>query len=152
MTPASPWYEEGLRFACTQCGYCCTTTGYVWVTRREAQRLADRLDLELEEFGRRYLRLVRGRHALIDREDGACIFWDEGCKVYSDRPGQCRTFPFWKENVADSDAWRETGDDCEGIGEGRLYTIGEIRSLVDGRSETVSPAEEDAFDSTPIDP
>ena len=58
---SSPWYRDGLRFACTECGRCCTVEGYVWVNRREIRRLARFLELSLDDFGRRYLRRV-GRH------------------------------------------------------------------------------------------
>ncbi len=110
----------------------------MWVSRLESQRLADHFELTLEEFSRRYLRLVNGRHALTDRSDGACVFWDEGCAVYPARPDQCRTFPFWKDSVASPDSWKETAERCEGIGEGRLYRIGEIRRLTDGDGETAA--------------
>jgi Fe-S-cluster containining protein len=112
--------------------------GYVWVSRRESQRLADHLEITFEEFTRRYVRVVRGRHALTDRSDGACVFWDEGCTVYPARPDQCRTFPFWRENVAHSDSWVETAKQCEGVGAGRLYSLGEIRRLTDGDGETAA--------------
>ncbi len=140
------WYRDGLRFACTQCGHCCTTEGYVWVDRREAERLADHLGLTLEQFAKRHLRTVDRRWALTDRSDGACVFWDEGCTVYPVRPGQCRTFPFWKENLASDEAWRETAQECEGIGEGRLYRRREIDELIEGRGEAVgdTPVERSA--------
>ena len=134
-----PWYGDGLRFACTQCGHCCTVEGYVWVTRREAQRIADHLGLDLARFALRYLRTVDRRHALTDRADGACVFWDEGCTIYPVRPRQCRTFPFWKENLATAGAWSDTAKSCEGIGEGRRYTAEEIVRLADGRGETAPP-------------
>ncbi|MFM7740581.1 MAG: YkgJ family cysteine cluster protein, partial [Planctomycetota bacterium] len=32
MSAAEPWYKDGLRFQCSQCGDCCTGgAGYVWV-------------------------------------------------------------------------------------------------------------------------
>lgn len=143
------WYRDGLQFRCTQCGHCCTTEGYVWVDRREVERLARHLDLTLEEFGRRFLRTVDGRWALTDRSDGACVFWDEGCTVYPARPDQCRTFPFWKENLATEDAWDSIGETCEGIGDGRRYPEAEIDRLAAGEGETAAgepaaPSERDA--------
>ena len=36
-----PWYAEGLKFTCTQCGNCCTGgPGFVWISREEIRRLA----------------------------------------------------------------------------------------------------------------
>lgn len=144
MSP--PWYRKGLKFACTHCNRCCTVEGNVWVTRTEARRLAEHLDLSLDQFGRRFLRLVNGRNALTERSDGACVFWEEGCTVYEARPNQCRTFPFWEENLADRDSWQEAAEECEGIGEGRLYQLGQISKIAQGRAATAdgeTPAADD---------
>ncbi len=138
--PPDRWYRDGLSFACTQCGHCCTTEGYVWVDRHETRELADHLKLTLDEFGRRFLRRVGRRYALTDRSDGACVFWDDGCTVYAARPRQCRTFPFWKENVLTDAAWREVAGSCEGVGEGRLYLLGEIEELAGGKGATADGA------------
>jgi len=31
---------------------------------------------------------------------------DKQCTVYPVRPAQCRTFPWWKENLSSKEAWR----------------------------------------------
>ena len=37
-----PWYADGLRFACTQCGNCCTgEPGFVWVNDAEIAAIAE---------------------------------------------------------------------------------------------------------------
>ena len=42
---AEPWYAGGLRFACTQCGNCCTGgPGFVWLTYADMLRTAGELD------------------------------------------------------------------------------------------------------------
>jgi Fe-S-cluster containining protein len=138
VTP-SPWYAEGLRFACTRCGACCRGEGYVWVDAREAAGLADHLDLALGDFGRRYLRLVGNRLALVDGPDGACVFWDDGCTVYPVRPRQCRTFPFWREHLADERAWEAVAGESPGVNRGRRYRAEEIERLLSGEGGTASP-------------
>jgi uncharacterized protein len=46
-----PWYRDGLAFACTGCGDCCTgAPGYVWVTRAEIEAMAAALGLAPAEF------------------------------------------------------------------------------------------------------
>ena len=41
-----PWYAEGLRFECTQCGNCCSGgPGAVWFTSEEAGGMARALGL-----------------------------------------------------------------------------------------------------------
>ena len=129
---SSAWYSEGLRFACTGCGACCKGEGYVWVDEQEIVRLAEFLGLTADDFGRRYLRRVGRRLALTDGADQACVFWDDGCTVYEGRPGQCRTFPFWRENVASKAAWRLTVLESPGVNAGRLYSRDEIDRLLDG--------------------
>lgn len=114
---APAWYAQGLRFACTSCGRCCSGAhGYVWVTVEEAQALAGRLGLDLDAFGRRYLRRVGSRLALLDGNGGDCVFLDgKLCTVYEDRPSQCRSFPWWPALLASQETWREAAVACEGI-------------------------------------
>ena len=69
MSGSSPWYREGLSFECTQCGNCCAggEPGYVWVTKKEVDRLARHLGLTQDAFGARFLRRVGG--ALLARRE-----------------------------------------------------------------------------------
>ena len=124
-----PWYCDGLAFECTRCGNCCTgAPGYVWVTIDEAKSLSESLTLSLEEFANRYLRLVGDRLSLIEQPTGECIFWDSiaGCRVYESRPAQCRTWPFWPENLASPEDWAKTQGTCPGSGRGRIHSLEEI--------------------------
>lgn len=121
-----PWYRDGLRFACTRCGACCTgAPGFVWVSVAEIEALAVRLGLAVDEFGRRYLRQVGDQISLVERPNGNCIFWEatQGCTVYADRPVQCRTWPFWSENLETPDAWEATGKRCPGIDRGDWFSL-----------------------------
>lgn len=126
------WYAEGLRFQCQKCGDCCTgQPGYVWVTPRESAGIAEFLGLSLEQFASKYLRKAGSHESLIELPDGRCIFYaDKACAIYSLRPTQCRTFPFWRSVVVSPEAWRRCGEQCPGIGKGRLYSAGEIEEIV----------------------
>lgn len=115
----APWYRDGLAFACTRCGACCTgAPGYVWVVDFEIQRLADHLGLPLDQFARRYLRRVGDELSLVEKPNGDCVFWDReaGCTVYPARPVQCRTWPFWPENIDTPRSWDEVRAVCPGSG------------------------------------
>lgn len=136
MADSVPWYDGGLRFGCSGCGACCRIEGHVWVGEDDIRRLAEHLDLTLEEFGRRYLRRVGRRYSLVEKANHDCVFWDEGCSVYPARPPQCRTFPFWKECIESPEAWAETGAECRGVGRGRLYGADEIRAISRFRDTT----------------
>jgi hypothetical protein len=135
------WYEQGLRFECTQCGDCCTgAPGYVWMTVAEIERLAAHLGMDRDAFGKRYLRRIGRRYSLIEKANGDCVFWNRGCTVYAARPDQCRTFPFWPENLRDRDAWRQTSDHCPGIGCGQLYAVDRIERIRRGEEWAASDA------------
>lgn len=132
----TPWYSEGLRFACSKCGKCCTgAPGYVWVGRDEIERLAEHVELSVEEFGKRYLRRVGRKLSLVEKPNFDCVFWNGGCTVYAARPLQCRTFPFWPENIDSREAWDETAAECPGIGKGRFYPVDAIERISRGDGE-----------------
>jgi Fe-S-cluster containining protein len=114
----SAWYGEGLRFECTQCGRCCTGgSGFVWLNDTDIVAIARHLGLSLDEFGRRHVRQVGARYALLESPaDGACVFLSgDRCAIYDARPAQCRRFPFWDGLLASADRWHEAANECEGI-------------------------------------
>ncbi len=139
----SAWYSAGLRFACRQCGACCKIEGYVWVGREAIRRIAGHLDLSVDEFGRKYLWRVDSRFALIEKPNRECIFWENSCAIYPVRPPQCKTFPFWSEQLASQEAWERGTKACHGMNQGRLYEIGEIRKIVAGKDATEDGREDD---------
>jgi Fe-S-cluster containining protein len=125
----SPWYRDGLEFGCTRCGHCCTgAPGYVWVSRDEIRQIAEFRGEDVREFSSKFVRRVHNRYSLIEKPNGDCIFWDKqaGCTVYSARPVQCRTWPFWPENVESREAWDQVCRVCPGSGMGRIYSVEEI--------------------------
>jgi len=126
----SPWYHDGLSFSCTRCGACCTgAPGYVWVDAEEIARLAEHRGVEVGQFTKTYVRRVGNRLSLIEKPGGDCVFWDKqaGCTVYPARPAQCQTWPFWPENLESPDAWEHVTRVCPGSGQGRWFSLEEIR-------------------------
>jgi Fe-S-cluster containining protein len=114
----SPWYAEGLNFECTGCGQCCTgSPGYIWVDAQEIEQMAAHLKLSLADFSRRYLRRVKGRFSLLEMpKTYDCVFLkDKKCQIYSVRPTQCRTFPWWPRHLKSEKEWKEAARGCEGI-------------------------------------
>lgn len=113
-----PWYANGLRFECTGCGQCCTgAPGYVWITKEDIVRMADYLKISINEFSRRFVRHAKGRLSLLENHKTYdCVFLkDKKCQIYPVRPIQCRTFPWWPENLKSEKGWQEAARHCEGI-------------------------------------
>jgi Fe-S-cluster containining protein len=130
VTKDAPWYADGLRFTCTQCGDCCSgEPGYVWVDQSEIDAMASMMGIEAEEFEHRFVRRVGVDRSLVEYPDGDCILLDpetRRCTVYEARPIQCRTWPFWDSNLKRKKDWKETCEVCPGAGRGRLYSLKEI--------------------------
>lgn len=126
-----PWYRDGLSFECTRCGACCTgAPGYVWVNAEEIARLAAFRGEPVAAFSRKFVRRVGDAYSLIERPGGDCIFWDKssGCTVYPARPVQCRTWPFWPENLETPDDWENVKGICPGSGRGQWFSLEEIQA------------------------
>lgn len=125
-----PWYKDGLNFKCTGCGNCCTgAPGYVWLTIEEAKAIAGHLNMAWDEFAKKYLRTVKGRLSLKELlPNYDCVFLkDKKCTVYEVRPKQCRTFPYWPQNMKSRQAWDACAKECEGINkDAPLVTYEEI--------------------------
>jgi len=117
-----------------RCGDCCRgEPGFVWVSVEEASEIARFLGVGFGEFERTFLRRSGQRMSLVEKENGDCIFWAEevGCKVYEVRPLQCRTFPFWRSNLASREAWNRAARRCPGMDRGRLYSAGEVEDTLE---------------------
>ena len=161
-----PWYAGGLTFTCTQCGNCCTGgPGFVWITVEEIRRLAEFLRLSPEETVERYCRKIDGKFSLKEsRNRGSydCIFLREekaarggktaeghdeavchtkrSCAMYSVRPLQCRTWPFWDSNLESPERWRFAAERCHGMNNGpRRFTLKQIEAIRDAADWPKNP-------------
>jgi Fe-S-cluster containining protein len=125
----NPWFHEGLRFRCTQCGNCCTgAPGFVWINDEEIDALSEFHGEPREQIEQLYTRWLGPRRSLREKANGDCIFYDKsaGCTIYPVRPRQCRTWPFWESNVRTPEDWEETCQMCPGSGQGELIPAEEI--------------------------
>ncbi len=148
-----PWYADGLDFTCTQCGNCCTGgPGYVWISKEEITRLAAHLRISPEETVQQYCRKIDGQFSLKERRSAAglydCVFLKEtkaplrgdgqvcqtirACTVYPVRPLQCRTWPFWPENLVNKSAWNAAAKRCHGMNApGRSFSLDQVHGIRD---------------------
>ena len=129
---SQPWYQDGLQFECTGCGDCCTGgPGYVWVDAAEIEAIAAYLDKPLGEIRLLHTRPARGGTSLTEHLNGDCTFLDprtRRCQIYPVRPKQCRTWPFWRSNIATPEDWQRTCEVCPGSGKGPLIPLETIEA------------------------
>lgn len=125
--------KTGVRFECQGSGRCCVSRGgygFVYLSKEDRRALAKQLNLTTSQFTRRYCTKTEGWFHL--REQGKdCVFLEGSrCRVYEARPTQCRTWPFWPENM-NARAWnRDVLKFCPGVGKGKWYSPQEISALV----------------------
>lgn len=132
----APWYKEGLRFKCTQCGKCCTgAPGYVWVSDAEIVQMAAKIGLSIDDFCAKYIRIVLGKKSLKEHPVSYdCLFLkDKKCTLYEARPQQCRQFPWWPHNLETKECWDSVAKECEGINhpEAPLITLRDIQEQME---------------------
>jgi len=124
-----PWYKDGLRFECQKCGSCCRgEPGVVWMTKKEIKSTSVSLGISTDLFIKNYARLINGRISLLEYDNGDCVMYDNGCKIYETRPRQCKTFPYWSSNLKNKTEWEEQKRTCPGIDKGKLHTPEEIEN------------------------
>lgn len=101
----------------------------MWVNKAEIAAIAELVEMEVAKFEQKYVRKVGVRKSLREYANGDCVFFDNEsrrCNVYSARPRQCRTWPFWDSNLRTAEAWEATCQECPGAGKGKLYDIDQI--------------------------
>jgi Fe-S-cluster containining protein len=124
------FFDHGIRFECRRCGDCCVgEPGTIFVAPFEMERLAAHLEMSATQIVDTYLYPYKTGYSIKEDDDGRCLFFDDGCTIYTVRPNQCRTFPFWFSNIRSERRWRRIARHCPGVGQGRLYTRREILSI-----------------------
>jgi Fe-S-cluster containining protein len=122
-----PFFAAGLPFSCRRCSSCCRhESGYVYLSEQDLSRLATAFKMEYTAFIQTWCRWIpfevgSERLALKEKSNFDCIFWNNQCTVYEERPLQCRTFPFWDVVVCSSAAWETAGSGCPGINTGEMH-------------------------------
>ena len=118
-------YKEGMRFECQGSGNCCVSRdsyGFVYLSPGDLKRFSKDLNISIKKFKEKYCQVTDGFIHLIEKKNlkGKCIFLKKNrCSVYKSRPSQCRTWPFWNENM-DAKVWnQDISVNCPGIGKGK---------------------------------
>lgn len=109
--------------------------------------MAKKLGVDVATFRRTYARKLADGWSLNERETEHghdCVFLDRdsipgkaACSLYEARPRQCRTWPFWPENLRTPRSWATAKHitPCPGMDEGELIPIESIRIQRDAMNE-----------------
>ena len=119
-------YKKGIKFECQGSGNCCVSRGsygFVYLSDIDLKRFSKYFKISIKKFKEKYCQITDGFIHLSEKYkmNGNCIFLKEKkCTVYNSRPTQCRTWPFWNENM-NAKVWNEDiAINCPGIGKGKL--------------------------------
>ncbi len=133
MVSDRKFYAEGIRFECQGDGKCCVSRGkygYVYLSFNDRKRLAAHRGLTVAEFTKQYTEKEDGYYQLKYTDKDCPFFRNKQCEVHVSRPWQCRTWPFWPENMNKRVWKREVASYCPGIGKGKLYSAQEIEEII----------------------
>ena len=129
-------YKNGIRFECQGSGKCCVSRdsyGFVYLSDNDLNRFSRYFKLSIEKFRGKYCQITDGLTHLLEKTElqGNCIFLkDKKCSVYDGRPSQCRTWPFWNENM-NSKVWNENiSINCPGVGKGKIVKARTIKKFL----------------------
>lgn len=94
--------------------------------------MAKLLGMPTQSFTRKYCQKYKGLFHLIDQEGTEdCIFLEQKkCRVYTARPTQCRTWPFWPENMPAKTWKKDIASFCPGVGRGQKFSKDEIETTL----------------------
>ena len=129
-------YEKGIKFQCQGSANCCVSRGsygFVFLNKKDQKKLAKYLSISLNEFLLKYCHKTDGFIHLSEKSelDGNCIFLkDKKCSVYNSRPSQCRTWPFWNDNMKAKIWNNDIALNCPGVGKGKIINKKEIDRLL----------------------
>ena len=133
MTSYRKWWEkEPLRFECqADCFKCCTKPGVVYFDKASIENASKILRISYELFRKEFLLWDDGHWVHVVANGDPCAFLaPEGCSIHNGKPIQCRSYPFWKENMTSKSMWNLVGAFCPGIGFGSHVAITAIRKFL----------------------
>lgn len=104
-------------FSCRMCGHCCEGKGGIVLSATDQKRLAEHLEVGVEELLARYTDDQGGKPCVTTGKDGYCIFFSQasGCGVHPARPDICRAWPFFRGNLIDEGSWVMIQEYCPGV-------------------------------------
>ena len=128
-------YSKGMRFQCQKSSNCCVSRGsygFVYLSKKDILRLSIYTDLSIKDFIKLYCEKTYGFvHFKERRKNSECQFLEKKrCSIYKARPTQCRTWPFWSENMKTKTWNEEIQSFCPGIGKGKIIQQSQIEKNI----------------------
>ena len=87
--------------------------------------------MDIDKFKGEFLYPFRDSFSIKEKDNYKCVFYENGCSIYSVRPNQCQTYPFWIKNMRSEANWENEKKQCMGIGKGKLYSEKEILDILE---------------------
>ena len=129
------FFKKEIKFKCLGSSNCCVSRGlygFVYLSNKDALRIANFLNISNKIFKKKYCEITDGYlHLKEIHKNGNCQFLDKKkCSIYKSRPTQCRTWPFWAENM-NSKVWNKSVVNfCPGIGKGERISKNKINRFI----------------------
>jgi len=128
-------YEKGLRFKCQGSANCCVSRGsygFVYLSLKDIKILSKFIELNTIDFIKLYCDKTNGfTHFKERKKNGDCQFLsNKKCSIYKARPTQCRTWPFWSENMKSKNWNNEIAKFCPGVGKGKVVSKATIEKKI----------------------
>ena len=129
-------FKKRINFKCQGSANCCVSRGsygYVYLSKKDLLKIAKYLNVSINLFKKKYCEYTDGYlHLKEINIKGNCQFLEnKKCSIYSARPIQCRTWPFWNENMNFKKWNKEIINFCPGIGKGKIINASKIQKLID---------------------
>lgn len=140
-------YKNGIKFECQGSSNCCISRGsfgYVYLSKKDIKLLSVHKNIKPSKFINLFCDKTDGFiHLKEINKNGECQFLNKKkCTVYDARPTQCRTWPFWSENMKAKIWDKEISKFCPGVGKGKLFTQDNINKIINKDKKN----EENMFD------
>ena len=129
-------YSKNIHFKCQGSANCCVSRGsygFVYLSLNDLKKISKFFKLDKLNFIKKYCEYTNGfLHLKETKKNGDCIFLkNKRCSVYSARPIQCRTWPFWEENMQAKKWNHALKNFCPGIGKGKKINYLKIKNIVE---------------------
>lgn len=139
-----------IQFECQGSANCCVSRGeygFVYLSKADIKRLSEFMGLKTLNFIKLYCDKTEELiHLKEINTNGDCQFLlNKKCSVYAGRPIQCRTWPFWEENM-NAKTWSNViSKNCPGVGKGKIFKKKEIIKLIEEDNKNEKKIISEAF-------